>query len=81
MSLMPQIYGLQTLPEVPFKAADRCGALVDDGVRATLAALRRSYTTIETTISAVERAHGWRSAETMARSLSAMANTRPSRAG
>jgi hypothetical protein len=77
MSLMPQIYGLQTLPEVPFKAADQCGALVDDGVRGTLAALRRSYTTI----SAVERAHGWRSAETMARSLSAMANTRPSCAG
>jgi hypothetical protein len=77
MSLMPQIYGLQTLPEVPFKAADRCGALVDDDVRGTLAALRRSYTTI----SVVERAHGWRSAETMARSLSAMANTRPSCAG
>ena len=74
---MPQIYGLQTLPEVPSKAADQCGALVDDDVRATLAALRRSYTTI----SAVERAHGWRSTETMARHLSARANTRPSRVG
>jgi len=81
MSLMPQIYGLQTLPEVPFKAADQCGALVEDGVRGTLTALRRSYTAIETTISAVEKAHSWRSTETMARHLSARANTRPSRAG